>query len=216
MANYDIYTDGSALGNPGPGGYGCVIFNLDTNDKTELDGGARSTTNNRMELQAVISALCAIEANSVVIITSDSKYVCDGINKGWATSWAKNGWKTASKHPVKNVDLWMKLLDCIKSMKKVTFNWVKGHAGHPMNERCDELARTRASFYQLEYREQWGASSMEDAIEKAAAKKVSASDDVISRLERVIAALDAHPAMQDGIDKAIVAELTLIKEELSA
>ena len=136
-----IYTDGACLGNPGPGGYG-VVLRYGSHEK-ELSGGERDTTNNRMELTATIVALSSLREPCNVTLTSDSKYVCDGMNKGWAKSWKANGWKKADKKPALNSDLWDKLLTLCET-HNVEFVWVKGHAGHPENERCDKLATSFA------------------------------------------------------------------------
>ncbi len=137
-----MYTDGGALGNPGPGGYGAVILQ---NGKTqELSKGFRNTTNNRMELMAVIAGLNAIKKASSIVLHSDSRYVVNGITKGWAKKWKSNGWKKSDKSPALNTDLWDQLLKlCDKH--DVEFRWVKGHAGIAGNERCDELAVKAAS-----------------------------------------------------------------------
>ena len=138
-----IYTDGGSLGNPGPGGYGAVI--LYNNEKKEISGGFRVTTNNRMELMGVIAALREIkQKDKPVTIYSDSSYVVNGINKGWAKSWEKNNWIKSNKEPAINPDLWSELLNLIKPLN-VSFVWVKGHSGNPLNERCDELAKASAS-----------------------------------------------------------------------
>lgn len=136
-----VFTDGSCLGNPGPGGYGVVMRYKEFSK--ELTCGYRSTTNNRMELLAVIAALSILKESCVVHITTDSQYVKNGISS-WIHSWKKNGWKTSTKAPVKNKELWQ-ALDQLVSEHEVQWHWVKGHAGHPENERCDELARTSAS-----------------------------------------------------------------------
>lgn len=137
MKKVEIYTDGACSGNPGPGGYGAVLkFN---GIVKELSGGDAHTTNNRMELSAVIAALSALKEPCEVVLTSDSKYIIDAITKGWAKKWRSNGWKRNSKEKALNPDLWEKLLDLLE-VHKVTFVWVKGHAGHPENERCDSLA----------------------------------------------------------------------------
>ena len=141
MKQVEIFTDGACSGNPGPGGWGAVLrYN---GREKELSGGERDTTNNRMELTAVIKALEQLKEPCKVILTTDSKYVSDGIGKGWAVSWQKNGWRKADKKPALNPDLWERLLELLKT-HDVTINWVKGHAGHPENERCDELA---VAFY---------------------------------------------------------------------
>lgn len=133
-----IYTDGGSSGNPGPGGYGIVqIYN---DEKKELSGGFRLTTNNRMELMGVIVALRNLEYRNVpVTVCTDSSYVVNGITKGWARTWRKNKWVKSDKTSAKNPDLWSELLDLIEPLK-INFVWVKGHAGNPLNERCDELA----------------------------------------------------------------------------
>lgn len=141
----EIFTDGACSGNPGPGGYGAILKYGE--HIKELSGGEEQTTNNRMELTAVITALEALKEPCFVTLTTDSKYVVDGVEKGWAKSWRENGWKKKDKKPALNPDLWGKLLDLLE-IHEVKFNWVKGHAGHPENERCDELA---VSFYTENY-----------------------------------------------------------------
>ena len=137
MKFVELFTDGACSGNPGPGGWGAVLrFN---GVEKELCGGEKDTTNNRMELTAVIKGLSALKEPCEVRLVTDSKYVADGISKGWAESWRKNGWRKADKKPALNIDLWEQLLDLLK-IHKVTIKWVKGHAGHPENERCDKLA----------------------------------------------------------------------------
>lgn len=142
-----IYTDGSARGNPdGPGGYGTVLSYIDGNGiehKKELSAGYKKTTNNRMELMAAITGLEALTKPCEVRLVSDSKYVTDAFNQHWIDGWLRKNWKTAGNKPVKNVDLWQRLLKA-KQPHKVTFEWVKGHDGHPENERCDVLATTAA------------------------------------------------------------------------
>ena len=133
-----IYTDGGARYNPGPGGYG--IVQIYKGERKELSGGYKLTTNNRMELMACIVALRELEyRDKPVTLYSDSSYVVNGIVKGWAKSWRKKGWIKSDKKPAVNPDLWAELLDLVEDLN-ITFKWVKGHAGHPMNERCDELA----------------------------------------------------------------------------
>ena len=142
-----IYTDGSARSNPGRGGYGAVLKYTNPAGKTftsELSRGYAKTTNNRMELMAVIVALEALNRPCDVEVHSDSQYVVNAFNKHWIDGWKKRGWKTADKKPVKNVDLW-KRLDAALGQHQIKWEWVKGHAGHPENERCDELARAAAS-----------------------------------------------------------------------
>ena len=142
-----IYTDGAARGNPdGPGGYGAVLQYIDTKGQLherELSRGYKKTTNNRMELMAVIAGLEALTKPCRVEIVSDSKYVTDAFNKKWIDGWLKKGWKRGKNEPVKNTDLWKRLLKA-KEPHQVTFIWVKGHDGHPENERCDTLATTAA------------------------------------------------------------------------
>ena len=146
MAQITIYTDGSALGNPGPGGYGAVL--LSGHHRKELSQGFRLTTNNRMELMAAIVALEALKEHCEVILSTDSQYVRQGITQ-WIHNWKKRGWKTADKKPVKNVVLWQRL-DAALGQHQIKWEWVKGHAGHPENERCDELARAAAMNPTLE------------------------------------------------------------------
>ena len=137
MKHVDIYTDGSCRGNPGVGGWGAVLV-YGTRQK-ELSGGEAQTTNNRMELTAVIEALSALKEPCDVTLTSDSKYVIDALEQGWARGWKQRGWKKADKSPALNPDLWERLLQLV-DYHNVTTVWVKGHAGHPYNERCDQLA----------------------------------------------------------------------------
>ena len=138
----DIYTDGACSGNPGPGGYGTILVHVDANGQKhekELSKGYKCVTNNQMELMAVIVGLEALKKPCSVTLYSDSKYVVDAFNNHWIDNWVKKGWKTAGKSPVKNVDLWKRLHEKKKS-HEVQFIWVKGHAGHEYNERCDSLA----------------------------------------------------------------------------
>ena len=137
MKHVDIYTDGACSGNPGPGGYGAIL--VFRGIEKELSGAERETTNNRMELLGAIKALELLKEPCEVTLTSDSKYLVDGITRGWARSWRANGWKKADKKPALNADLWERLLDLLET-HMVTFEWVKGHDGHPYNERCDKLA----------------------------------------------------------------------------
>lgn len=137
MKSVEIFTDGACSGNPGPGGWGAI---LRYNGRTkELSGGDPETTNNRMELMAAIQALGALKEPCKIDFYTDSNYVKDGIG-GWIEGWKRNGWKTAAKAPVKNAELW-RALDEARRRHEVTWHWVKGHAGHPENERADELAR---------------------------------------------------------------------------
>ena len=144
MKHVDIYTDGACRGNPGRGGWGAILVYGGV--EKELSGGERETTNNRMELTAVISALSALRERCEVTLTSDSKYVIDAITKGWVVSWRQKGWRKADKSPALNVDLWEQLLTLL-DRHEVTFVWVRGHNGHPYNERCDELATAFADSF---------------------------------------------------------------------
>ena len=144
MKHVDIYTDGACKCNPGPGGWGAVI--VYNGIEKELSGGEAQTTNNRMELMAAISALEALKEPCDVTLTSDSKYMVDSIEKGWVYSWKAKGWKKADKSPALNPDLWERLLVQL-ARHEVKLVWVKGHAGHPYNERCDQLACGQAELY---------------------------------------------------------------------
>ena len=137
MKHVDIYTDGACRGNPGRGGWGAILV-YGSREK-EMSGGEAMTTNNRMELMAAIAAMEALREPCEITLTSDSKYLTDAINKGWLASWKRNGWKKADKSPVLNVELWERI-DALLDVHKVTLVWVKGHHGHPYNERCDALA----------------------------------------------------------------------------
>ncbi len=147
MMKVTIYTDGSARGNPdGPGGYGALLRYIDGRGNVherEYSAGYKRTTNNRMELMAAIVGLEALTKPCEVTLVSDSKYLTDAFNQNWVGGWLRNGWRNSQKQPVKNTDLWKRLL-AAKEPHQVTFQWVKGHAGHPENERCDELATTAA------------------------------------------------------------------------
>ena len=171
MRLVEAFTDGACSGNPGPGGWG-VVLRLRSdgpNDGAmrELSGGEALTTNNRMELTAAISALDAIKDGSTVDLYTDSSYVKDGIS-GWIQGWKRNGWRTADKKPVKNAELWQ-ALDAARQRHNVTWHWVKGHAGHPENERADELARTGMAPFKKKPAGVQGAAATADGI-KAAAK----------------------------------------------
>ena len=137
MKTVTLYTDGACSGNPGPGGWGAILEYNGT--ENELSGGESQTTNNRMELTAVIRGLQALKEPCTVELYSDSKYVIDGLQKGWAESWRKNGWKKADKKPALNPDLWEILLD-LTHIHHLSYHWVKGHAENPKNNRCDQLA----------------------------------------------------------------------------
>ena len=141
MKKVEIYSDGACSGNPGPGGYGTIIV-YKCHEK-EISGGEKLTTNNRMELLGAIEGLKALKEPCEVLLTSDSKYLVDGMTLGWAKSWQKNDWKKKDKKPALNPDLWEQLLNLCE-IHNVTFEWVQGHAGHPYNERCDKLA---VSYY---------------------------------------------------------------------
>ncbi len=137
LKTVEMYTDGSCSGNPGPGGWGTILRFRGV--EKELSGGEENTTNNRMELTAVIKGIEALKEPCKILLTTDSRYVADGIGKGWAASWQKNGWRKADKKPALNPDLWEKLLTLLEE-HQLQINWVKGHEGHPENERCDRLA----------------------------------------------------------------------------
>ncbi len=137
MKQVDIFTDGACSGNPGPGGWGAILRYKGT-DK-EISGGEAQTTNNRMELTAVIEALKLLKESCEVTLWTDSKYVADGLGKGWAAGWKKNGWKKADKKPALNPDLWDELLS-LNDKHTITIQWIKGHASHPENEKCDRMA----------------------------------------------------------------------------
>ena len=150
MHNLIAYTDGACSGNHGPGGWGVVLqarSGLKVTKQRELNGGAAETTNNRMELTAAIQALEALTRQSRIRIVTDSVYVKDGVTK-WILGWKKNGWLTSAKKPVKNEDLWKKL-DAAQESHEVSWEWIKGHAGHPENELADELARTGMAPFKL-------------------------------------------------------------------
>jgi len=146
MKKVTIHTDGSCLGNPGPGGWGAILRY--GGHAKELSGGFANTTNNRMELTAVLEALLALKEGCVVDLHTDSQYVRKAMVDGWLENWQRNGWHTAAKKPVKNQDLWQRLLPLLK-LHTVHFHWIKGHAGHLENERCDVLARTQAGRHDL-------------------------------------------------------------------
>ncbi len=142
LKKIEIFTDGGSLGNPGPGGYGVIIVYKDK--RKEISGGFNLTTNNRMELTAAIVGLSSLKEKCEVTLFTDSKYVVDGIMKGWARSWRAKGWMRNKKEKAVNPDLWEKLLQLVE-FHKVEFKWIKGHAGHPENEICDKLSKTSAA-----------------------------------------------------------------------
>lgn len=146
LKQISLFTDGSCLGNPGPGGYGAIL--IYKQHQKELSQGYRLTTNNRMELMAAIAGLQSLQEPCMVRLTTDSQYVKQGITQ-WIQNWKRRGWLTASKEPVKNVDLW-KLLDTEVQRHQVDWHWVKGHSGHDENERCDILARDAAMSHDLQ------------------------------------------------------------------
>ena len=141
MTEVVIYTDGACLGNPGPGGWAALIFTGD--ERREIRGGYRHTTNNRMEITALIKGLEYLETPSRVRAYTDSRYLNDALNKGWLAGWEKNGWRTASKKPVKNQDLWKRLLELLRR-HRVSLQWTRAHSGQEENERCDKLAKQEA------------------------------------------------------------------------
>ena len=148
MLELKAFTDGACSGNPGPGGWGVVLQAINAGEivkERELSGGAGETTNNQMELMAAISALETLDRASTITVITDSSYVKDGVST-WIHGWKRNGWKTAAKKPVKNVELWQRL-DAAQARHKVTWEWVKGHAGNPENERADALARAGMDPY---------------------------------------------------------------------
>lgn len=152
MTKVSLYTDGAARGNPeGPGGYGAILQFTDSQGvlhEREFSQGYKKTTNNRMELMAVIVGLEALNRECEVQIYTDSKYVSDAFNEHWIDGWKRNGWKNSQKKAVKNSELWKRLLAAME-IHQVHFNWVKGHNGHPLNERCDKLATSAADGTQL-------------------------------------------------------------------
>ncbi|MEM1167446.1 MAG: ribonuclease HI [Planctomycetota bacterium] len=140
-----LFTDGACSGNPGPGGWAFILRHEASGKEIERSGGERSTTNNRMELTAVIEGLRALTKPAIVDVHSDSQYVLKGLSE-WMDGWKRRGWKTASKQPVKNRELW-EILDTLREQHEIRYHWIKGHAGHPENERCDELATTQRDIH---------------------------------------------------------------------
>lgn len=182
MENIIIYTDGSSLGNPGPGGYAAILIH--NKRRKELSGGFRLTTNNRMELKAAIEALKAVKNDSKYYITihTDSKLICDAINKKWLQAWIKKGWRKSDNKEVLNQDLWKELLEAVKG-RNVKFEWVKGHAGQAENERCDELCKAEASMPNLPPDYVYEGIAPPSVVKKAIPKakdeiKVLYSDDI--------------------------------------
>ncbi len=147
-SNVEIYTDGACSGNPGPGGWGALLISGDA--EKEITGGEPDTTNNRMELRAAIEALRSLNRPCQVRLSTDSTYVKDGITD-WILKWQKNGWKTSAKKPVKNVDLWQALVAALEP-HDVKWEWIKGHSGHPENDRADELARQGMAPYRTDWK----------------------------------------------------------------
>ena len=144
MKEVTIYTDGACSGNPGAGGWGTIL--IYKGKEKEMSGGAPETTNNRMELTAVIEGLKALKESCRVTVVTDSQYVANGINLGWAESWKKNGWRKKDRKPALNPELWDELLTLI-GKHEVTIEWVRGHDGHPENERCDKMAVSESQKY---------------------------------------------------------------------
>ena len=144
ISDVNLYTDGACKGNPGPGGWGAIL--VAAGREKEMSGGEANTTNNRMELLGAIAAFEALRYPCRVVFTSDSRYVIDSLEKGWAESWRRKGWKKSDGKPALNPDLWERLLTAV-APHEVTYFWVKGHAGHPYNERCDALAVAEAEKY---------------------------------------------------------------------
>ena len=151
MKKVTLYTDGACRGNPGNGGYGSILEYVDAGGRLhqrELSAGYRQTTNNRMELLAVIKGLEQLKSACAVTVFSDSKYIVDAFAKGWVAAWQKNNWMRGRKEEVKNQDLWKRLLELMRG-HTVEYRWVRGHDGHPQNERCDQLATAAADSGQL-------------------------------------------------------------------
>lgn len=144
LKSITLYTDGACSGNPGPGGWGAILEYA--GHVKELSGGEKATTNNRMEMTAVIEGLSALKERCHVRLISDSKYVLDALSLGWAKKWQQNGWRRSNKSPALNPDLWERLL-ALTAQHEMEYVWIKGHAGHPQNERCDELAVRAANQY---------------------------------------------------------------------
>lgn len=148
MKHVQLFSDGSCLGNPGPGGWAAILRLVSSGQERELYGGYSRTTNNRMEILSVLEGLRALSEPCLVDVYSDSQYVCNTVQKGWLSGWRKAGWIKSDKKPVKNRDLWEAMLPHL-TRHQVSFHWLRGHAGHPENERCDALARTQAALPNL-------------------------------------------------------------------
>jgi ribonuclease HI len=161
LKTVEMFTDGASSGNPGPGGYGVVLKH--NNIRKELSAGFRKTTNNRMELMAVIKGLSALKSKCRVIIHSDSKYIVDAFQQGWIFKWAERGWMRDKRHKVENPDLWKKLFALIKE-HEVEFNWVKAHNGHIENERCDILAVKASQSKNLQVDEYYELKKDENSL----------------------------------------------------
>ena len=161
LKTVEMFTDGASSGNPGPGGYGVVLKH--NNIRKELSAGFRKTTNNRMELMAVIEGLSALKSKCKVIIHSDSKYIVDAFQQGWIFKWAESGWRRDKRHKVENPDLWKKLFALVKE-HEVEFNWVKGHNGHLENERCDILAVKASQSKNLQVDEYYESIKDENSL----------------------------------------------------
>jgi ribonuclease HI len=161
LKTVEMFTDGASSGNPGPGGYGVVLKH--NNIRKELSAGFRKTTNNRMELMAVIKGLSALKSKCRVIIHSDSKYIVDAFQQGWIFKWAERGWMRDKRHKVENPDLWKKLFALVKE-HEVEFNWVKGHNGHIENERCDILAVKASQSKNLQVDEYYESIKDENSL----------------------------------------------------
>lgn len=144
MKHVLLFSDGSCLGNPGPGGWAAILRLVSSCEERELCGGFSRTTNNRMEILSVLEGLRALKEPCMVDVYSDSQYVCNAVQKGWLSAWRRGGWIKSDKKAVKNRDLWEALIPLL-TRHQVTFHWLRGHAGHPENERCDVLARTQAA-----------------------------------------------------------------------
>ena len=162
MKFVEIFSDGACSGNPGPGGWGAIL-RCDGYEK-EISGGEAHTTNNRMELTGVIQALSALKYPCKVRVTTDSRYVVDGITKGWAQGWKKRGWKKSDGKPALNPELWERLLELL-AIHDVEFAWIKGHAGHEENERCDRLAVAQRDMYTGKKRSPLRLNAMGQAVE---------------------------------------------------